>query len=113
MTALNLTPDRIARFWSRCEQRGDCLIWTGATNKPGGYGQIRLGGKLRVIVRVHRLAYELTFGAIPDGLIVRHTCDNTLCCEPGHLELGTQTDNMRDMIERGRAIWQVRRRRAA
>ena len=50
----------------------------------------------------HRLAWELTFGPIPDGLHVLHACDNPPCIRPDHLMLGTQRANMRDAGRKGR-----------
>ncbi len=50
----------------------------------------------------HRIAYELASGPIPEGLILRHSCDNSLCCNPRHLTPGTFADNSRDCVERGR-----------
>jgi len=50
-----------------------------------------------------RLVYELVHGvAIPDNMVIRHTCDNSLCCNPAHFELGTHQQNMDDMHERDR-----------
>lgn len=49
------------------------------------------------------MAYELSNGPIPDGLLVRHSCDNPPCCNPAHLLTGTTADNMRDRDERNRA----------
>ncbi len=79
-----------------------CINWLGASNR---YGRITVGsrsnGTKRVIL-AHRLAYELFIGEIPDGLYVLHKCDNTLCVNPEHLWLGTQMENMHDMISKGR-----------
>lgn len=52
--------------------------------------------------RLHRVLYEIKYGTIPKGLVVRHKCDNRYCCNIEHLEIGTVKDNVRDMIERGR-----------
>lgn len=51
---------------------------------------------------MHRYVYHITFGEIPDGSVIRHKCDNPQCCNPDHLELGTQLENMRDRILRNR-----------
>jgi hypothetical protein len=57
----------------------------------------------KVTVGAHRLAYTFTFGEIPDGLGVLHTCDNPPCCNPNHLWLGTQLENIADRHSKGRS----------
>jgi len=51
-------------------------------------------------IRLHRLIYMKYYGPIPQGMVVRHKCDNRLCINPEHLELGTPEDNVRDMVRR-------------
>ena len=85
-----------------------CLEWTGSANKQG-YGSIGVGGSGNT-GPTHRVAWALANGPIPDGLDVLHHCDNPPCCqtEPtegypdGHLFLGTDFDNMADMVAKGR-----------
>lgn len=94
------------RFWSKVDVRSpwECWEWTGTRNYlRGGYGTFRESRKSgHRIFRAHRLAYELTFGSIPDGLVVRHVCDNPPCVNPLHLLAGTQKENIADMMARGR-----------
>jgi len=83
-------------------ERG-CLEWTGyaLTGKRGlPYGRIRIAGR---VVRVHRLAWELSNGPIPPGVFVCHKCDNSRCFEPSHLYLGDAASNMADKTMKGRA----------
>lgn len=88
------------RLAARSEWRGDCLIYTaGRTGKNGGHAQMRFNGKN---VNVHRIAWILAYGPIPDGMVVRHRCDVPRCVNVAHLELGTIADNNRDRVERGR-----------
>lgn len=100
------TPEEsVRKFWTKIDQRGpdECWPWTGRLI-PQGYGAAWFCGRP---ARAHRIAYELVRGPIPPGegyhgTVVRHRCDNRPCCNPAHLELGTQADNVRDAIERGR-----------
>lgn len=80
------------------EENG-CWEWTASKNKKG-YGKFCHDGK---VWRAHRLAWTLRYGPIPDGLFVCHRCDNPGCCNPEHLFLGTNRDNMDDMMSKGRS----------
>lgn len=86
------------RFWSKVERRGndECWRWT-AQRSPLGYGVFWLNGKN---AQAHRVAWEETHGAIPEGLVVRHKCRGR-CVNPNHLELGTRADNQHDRIRDG------------
>jgi hypothetical protein len=85
-------------FWSLIRRGDGCWPWAG-TPASGGYGRLKWGGRQ---VRAHRVAWELTHGPVPPGLVVMHKCDNRLCCNPAHLEVGTQRDNILDMHTKGR-----------
>jgi hypothetical protein len=69
----------------------------------GGYPRKKVNNKTLKISRIVYSEYYLNNGKIPDGLVVRHKCDNKQCINPLHLELGTQKDNIDDMFKRGRA----------
>jgi hypothetical protein len=90
------------RFWSHVDIRGenDCWEWKLYRTKKG-YGSFQLSRR-HGPKRAHRVAYYLHTGTNPGDLRVRHSCDNPPCCNPVHLRLGTDLDNVRDMIERGR-----------
>jgi hypothetical protein len=53
-------------------------------------------------VLAHRVSYEIFVGPIPDEMFVLHSCDRPPCCQPAHLEAGTQSKNVQDMWDRGR-----------
>lgn len=82
--------------------RGDgCWEWSGYRNERG-YGFTRVGGRGSRGVLAHRLSYMVNVGEIPDGLHVLHRCDNPACVRPDHLFLGTNLDNIRDRMAKGR-----------
>lgn len=82
----------------RSKDVGKCREWTGSVSKRG-YGYLRIN---KTSYRVHRLAYETFCGGIPEGMCVLHSCDNRKCINPEHLFVGTNADNTKDMIGKGR-----------
>ena len=79
-----------------------CWEWQGACTSHG-YGNIGAGGNCRKVLSAHRVAWQLANDQkIPEGMHVLHSCDNPSCCNPSHLRLGTNADNVRDKVERGR-----------
>lgn len=76
-----------------------CLVWLGHVQTKG-YGFIRCDGRYQVTMRI---AWQHANGEIPAGASVMHKCDNRRCCEPRHLMLGTNQDNILDKTLKGRA----------
>ena len=73
----------------RSVQQGDCRVWTGRT-EPNGYGKLTTGGRVKW---VHRVAWELLRGPIPDGMVIDHKCFNRACINVDHLRLATKSQN--------------------
>lgn len=86
------------RFWSNVKRGSpdECWPWIGKS-QSSGYGVIGIGANSEGKIRSHRLAWKLTNGEIPEGLVIRHRCNFRLCCNPSHLMSGTQADNVADM----------------
>jgi len=79
-------------------QDNGCILWTGPIDSKG-YGVLKHGP---ISFRAHRIAYSLKHGAIPTGLNACHTCDTPSCVNPDHIFIGTQKDNIHDMIKKNR-----------
>lgn len=96
----NQHADLQTRFWAKVNQksRTECWEWIGSIDKDG-YGSLFSNSKR---FRAHRVAWAIKHGEIPNGLSVLHKCDNTKCVNHNHLFLGTQGDNVSDMIKKGR-----------
>jgi HNH endonuclease len=102
----NWRKGRIKKFWNRLNKDGPiqpnmttkCWEWTGTRNNTN-YGLTSLDCKQ---MGAHRAAWILMYGEIPEGINVCHTCDNPPCCNPEHLFLGTQSDNIKDMYDKGK-----------
>jgi hypothetical protein len=105
MATEKLTQNFFERHGGKIEFSGpdDCWLWN-AGRFHDGYGRVRVSRKMR---RAHRMGWEAENGPIPQGMVIRHKCDTPLCVNPAHLELGTQADNVRDCVERGRSRFGV------
>jgi hypothetical protein len=86
-------------FWNKVNKTGSCWVWTGSKDKDGYGIQFTLNGQ---VWKPHRLSYYLTTGVNPQGQVVCHKCDNPACVNPAHLFLGSQYDNIQDMVNKGR-----------
>lgn len=95
----------VDRFWSQVTRTDGCWIWTGTGIEANGYARIKVNGE-RILV--HRMSWVMAFGSVPSGLVVCHRCDVPLCVNPDHLFVGTQKDNIADMMAKGR--WRGGRR---
>lgn len=86
-------------FWAKVEKGERCWIFKGCKDK-WGYGQHGYKAKRH---QAHRFAYELTYGPIPAGKLIMHSCDVPACVNPAHLSLGTDATNLADAVAKGRA----------
>lgn len=88
----------LQRFEEYFTKSDGCWVWKGSLTH-NGYGRFK---RNYLSLKAHRVSYELYLGEIPEGLLVLHMCDNPACVNPSHLTVGTQTENVRDCIVKGR-----------
>lgn len=95
----------LQRFWAKVAKRGDdeCWPWLAAVRRTDeGYGAFWLDRRHQPASKV---AWILTFGAVPNGLVVCHRCDNPRCCNPHHLFVGTPLQNNDDKVAKRRHVF--------
>ncbi len=91
--------DVATRFWCQvADTEKGCWEWLGVRN-PNGYGSFSFRKSPFI---AHRMAYLLEHGKLPEKLFVCHQCDNPGCVNPAHLFIGTASDNVQDMLAKGR-----------
>jgi len=101
----------INRFLSNLpkEHINECWNWKGTINS-NGYGVLSEYGRKGKKRYAHRVSWEFhNKRSIPSvdgyhGSVIMHTCDNRKCVNPKHLVLGTQSENVRDMVKKGRKV---------
>lgn len=95
--------DRIMKFID-VKSDNECWEFLGFKNNDG-YGKIGISNNKTE--SAHRVIYRLYKGDIPKDKVIMHTCDNPSCCNPKHLKIGTQNDNIQDMVNKSRNITRV------
>lgn len=85
------------RFWAKVDMSGTCWLWLAARTKKrhvNSYGVFSVNNRARL---AHRVSYEISNGAIPEGLFVDHMCHNKHCVRPEHLRLATKKQNQENL----------------
>lgn len=95
------------RFWQKIIVKGkdDCWEWSAALNACG-YGWMWTGSRAKPAHRVSAMMHGL-IDSLDSKLHVLHKCDNRKCCNPKHLFVGTNNDNVADRVSKNRSGWAV------
>lgn len=96
-------PERDRLLIHAHRQASGCWQWDGSKT-TNGYPQMGVWRGRWKSEMAHRLSYMMFKGHIPDGMLVCHSCDNPSCVNPGHLWVGSYSDNIRDAISKGRHV---------
>lgn len=94
-----LTASLVARFWRGVQKLGPDECWNWQAAPRNGYGALKYGVH---VLGTHIVSYRIHKGEVPEGLLVKHSCDNRLCCNPAHLTAGTVAQNNEEMQQRRR-----------
>jgi hypothetical protein len=94
------------RFEAKWESEPNtgCWLWFAGADKLG-YGRFGIG---TTVYLAHRISWELYVSSIPEGMGVLHRCDTPACVNPAHLFIGSQLDNLLDMVAKGRSNNQLK-----
>lgn len=106
---IDFSAQDLARFWAKVARKGAeaCWLWRGSVSGTGSVKHAQFTvtvAKKQHHIKAHRVAWEVANGPIPAGLCVCHRCDVGHCCNPAHLFLGTQQENLDDARRKGRLI---------
>jgi len=95
--------DDIIRFWGKIDVKSkeECWNWKGSLNSQNGYGRFGIQNSYYI---TSRIAYWIYYNIDPEFKLVCHSCNNTLCCNPNHLYLGTQSENIQQSFNELRSI---------
>lgn len=104
---MGVSDEACARFLAKVDTSAGhdgCWPWIGYRQRDG-YGRfgVRRDGR-KSIGYAHRVAWEIAYGQIPDGMCVCHRCDVRFCVNPAHLFIGTDADNAHDRDRKGRSV---------
>lgn len=97
------------RFSAKCgsQNSNGCIPWLGYKIQSG-YGLLQTASTGSKKTTAHRIAWVLANGDLEAGILVLHKCDNPGCVNPDHLFLGSQQDNVTDMVSKNRHSWRER-----